>query len=338
MTHNPLRVAVIGAGAVGCYYGGRLAEVGHDVAFLMRRDYDAVRERGLVVHSCDGDFHLPRPTVVRRSEEIGAVDWVICALKATSLDEARGLIAPCLGPSTRVLLIMNGLGLEDVFGAWFGRERVFAGLAFTCINRGEPGVVHHMRYGALNIAHLQDDAAELAEAASLWAGAKVSVSTAPSLLQARWEKLCWNIPFNGMTIAAGGVPTDRVLAQEDLAAETQALMAEVVAIGNAALAASGVESRIDGPGIIERMFRFTATMGDYHPSTLIDFLEGKPLEVEAIFGEPQRWARELGVEAPRLAMLTALLRSLGGRRAGAAEGASDGRDGSTSEGTSQPAG
>ena len=307
------RVAVIGSGAVGCYYGGRLAEAGHDVTFLMRRDYDAVRERGLAVYSCDGDFHLKQPRVVRRSEDIGAVDWVLCALKATSLEDARDLIAPCVGAQTRLLLIMNGLGIEDVFAGWFGAHRVFGGLAFTCINRGEPGVVHHLRYGALNIAHFEDDIAELQRAAALWAAAKVQVSTAPSLLQARWEKLCWNIPFNGMTIAAGGVPTNRILAREDLAAETRALMEEVVTIGNAALARSGQPGRIDGPGIIDRMFRFTATMGDYHPSTLIDFLEGKPLEVEAIFGEPLRHARPLGVEAPRLALLTALLRSLDAR-------------------------
>src|SRR5262249_17819211 len=111
----PARVAIIGAGAVGCYYGGRLAERGHDVHFLMRRDYDAVRQNGLRVTSPDGDFFVEAPNVARSSEEIGAVDWVICALKATSLADVPKLIEPCLGPETRILLIMNGLGLEEEF-------------------------------------------------------------------------------------------------------------------------------------------------------------------------------------------------------------------------------
>ncbi len=305
-------VAVIGAGAVGCYYGGRLAEAGHDVRFLMRRDYDAVRVQGLRVFSPDGDFHLKAPFVRRTTGEIGAVDWVLCALKSTSLAEVPDLLRPCVGPATRILVIMNGLGLEERFADWFDAGRIFGGLAFTCINRGQPGIVHHLRYGALNIGHLQDSAAELEKSAALWAGSRVQVSTAPSLLQARWEKLCWNIPFNGMTIAAGGIPTDRVVADPELRAATRALMEEVATIGNADLQRHGERGRVEVQETVERMLQLTDTMGEYRPSTLIDFLEGRSLEVEAIFAEPLRRARALGVEAPRLAMLTALLRSLEG--------------------------
>jgi 2-dehydropantoate 2-reductase len=89
---QPQRIAIIGSGAVGSYYGGRLAEAGHSVHFLMRRDYQAVRQRGLVVTSPDGDFVLPRPLVFQTSADIGPVDWVICALKTTSIEDARSLI------------------------------------------------------------------------------------------------------------------------------------------------------------------------------------------------------------------------------------------------------
>jgi len=307
-----MRIAIIGAGAVGCYYGGRLAEAGHDVRFLMRRDYDAVRNGGLTVTSPDGDFRIEKPFVARSSEALGEVDWVVCALKATSLAGAEALLRPFVGDETRVLVLMNGLGVEDHFAAWFGAERVFGGLAFTCINRGEPGFVHHLGYGAVTLGHLRDDSVRLAEAERLWQGARVQVTTTPSLLRARWEKLCWNVPFNGMTIAAGGVATNRVLVDDALREETRALMAEVVTIGNADLASKGETGRIDRDEMIGRMFRLTETMGAYRPSTLIDFLEGRPLEVDAIFGEPLRRARALGVEAPRLAMLTSILKSLDG--------------------------
>ena len=309
-------VAIIGAGAVGSYYGARLAQAGRDVRFLMRRDYDAVRANGLRILSVDGDFTLDRPTVVRSSEEIGPVDWVLCALKATSIEAAAELVGPCVGETTRILALMNGLGVEERFAGWFGGQRVFGGLAFTCLNRGEPGTVHHLDYGPVTVGHFEDDTAELELAAALWEGAKVEVSTSTSLLRARWEKLCWNIPFNGLAVTAGGITTDRILAAPDLREAARAVMREVVAAGNADLAAHGEQERIDEDAVVERMFELTDAMAAYRPSTMIDFVEGRPMEVKAIFGEPVRRARALGVETPYMALLAGLMRALDARREG----------------------
>ncbi len=303
-------VAVIGAGAVGSYYGARLAQAGHDVRFLLRRDYEAVAARGLRVESHHGDFVLERPSIARDPADIGPVEWVLCGLKATSLDDAPALIRPCLGPETRVLAIMNGLGIEEALAASLGSERIFGGLGFTCINRGEPGVIHHYEYGQIAIAHLHDDPAELDRALALWQGATVEVASAPSLIRARWEKLCWNVPFNGLTVAAGGVTTEAIVTDPALREEARVLMEEVVAAGNAALAAAGSAERIDGEAVIARMFALTDVMGPYRPSTLIDFLEGRAIEVEAIFAEPARRARALGVPTPRMDSLAALLATL----------------------------
>ncbi len=303
-------VAVIGAGAVGSYYGARLAQAGHDVCFLLRRDYDAVAERGLRIESHHGDFTLERPPIAREPAAIGPVDWVLCGLKTTALDDAAGLIRPCLTPETRVLAIMNGLGVEEQLAAALGTERVFGGLAFTCINRGEPGVIHHIEYGQVGIAHLGDDSDELDRAMGLWQDATVEVTRQPSLLRARWEKLCWNVPFNGLTVAAGGVHTEVIVTNPALRAEARALMEEVVAAGNAELASVGSSERIDGDAVIGRMFELTDAMGPYRPSTLIDYLEGRAIEVEAIFAEPARHARSLGVPTPRMEMLAALLARL----------------------------
>ena len=303
-------VAVIGAGAVGSYYGARLAQAGHDVRFLLRRDYDAVAEGGLRIESHHGDFVLKRPAIARDPASIGPVDWVLCGLKTTSMEAAPRLIRPCLGPETRVLAIMNGLGIEERLARALGSDRIFGGLAFTCINRGEPGVIHHYEYGQVSIAHLHDDPAELRRALALWDGATVEFSTAPSVLRARWEKLCWNVPFNGLTVAAGGVTTEAIVSDPALRAEASALMEEVVAAGNAELAARDSADRIDGAEVITRMFTLTDVMGPYRPSTLIDFVEGRAIEVDAIFAEPARRARALGVPTPRLDQLTALLAAL----------------------------
>lgn len=306
----PQRVAIIGAGAVGSYYGARLAEAGHDVRFLLRHDFDAVSARGLRVVSPLGDVHLTRPAVFRESRDIGPVDWVICALKATSLREAATLVAPCMGGSTRILALMNGLGVEERLAEHFGRRAIFGGMAFTCINRGEPGVVHHLDYGSVTVAHLDDDPDELRRATALWAGSKVEVAAAESLLRARWEKLCWNIPFNGLCVSAGGITTADVLADDALRAAARAVMDEVVAAANADLRASGQPAGLDADAVARSMFDRTATMGAYRPSTAIDFAEGRPMEWNAIFGEPLRRARSLGVPTPYLALLTAQLAAL----------------------------
>ncbi|GMU41033.1 MAG: 2-dehydropantoate 2-reductase [Chloroflexota bacterium] len=309
------RVAVIGSGAVGAYYGARLAQAGHEVHFLLRRDFDAVAAGGFDVRSKDGDFHLDAPLIHRSSAEIGPADWVICALKATAIEEARALIEPCVGESTRILVLMNGLGLEDRFAAWFGRRRVFGGLAFTCINRGDPGTILHLDYGAIAIGHLEDDTAEVEVARALWAGATVTVDVASVLLEARWRKLCWNIPFNGLAVTAGGVTTDVIMHDPALRAEAEAIMREVVAAGDADLAAHGSSTRLPAT-IVPQMMATTDAMAVYRPSTMIDFVDGRPLEVDAIFAEPLRRARALGVDTPRLSLLAAQMAALDpGRRA-----------------------
>lgn len=310
MPGTPPTVAVIGAGAVGAYYGARLAQAGHDVRFLLRRDHDAVVAHGFHVTSPDGDFHLAQPAVARTPADIGPVDWIICALKTTSLHDVPFLVGPCVGPDTRILCLMNGLGVEERFAAWFPGARIFGGLAFTCINRGDPGCVHHLRYGAVTVGHLGDDAAEVERALGLWRDARVDFSGAASLLQGRWEKLAWNIPFNGLCVAGGGITTDRVVADADLRRAAIRTIEEVCAAGNADLAAHGESARIDTAAVLDRMLSLTDAMGVYRPSTMIDFVEGRPMEVEEIFGEPVRRAAALGVDTPHIALLTALMRRL----------------------------
>lgn len=300
-------IAVVGAGAVGGYYGARLAQAGHDVRFLLRRDLAAVRANGLHVFSPDGDFHLPQVTAVDTAAELGAVDWVICSLKATALDSARELVAPCVGPGTRIVALMNGLGIESRFSEWFGPERVFGGMAFVCINRGEPGVIHHLEYGRVSIGHALDDPGENARLRDLLDTGQIENVVAPNLRYARWEKLCWNVPFNGLSVAGGGIGTHTIFGEPRLRATAERAMREVVVAGNADLAAVNSAARLESDELVERMFALTETMGDYRTSMVIDYVQGNELEVEAILGNPVRRARELGVPVPTVETLYAVV-------------------------------
>ncbi len=293
-------VAVIGSGAVGCYYGAMLARAGVDVRFLMRRDLSAVRARGLDIRSHAGDFVLPSVRAFAEPAEIGPVDWVICSLKSTALEQAEALVAPCVGADTRVVALMNGLGVEDRFGHWFGRERIFGAMAFVCINRGEPGVVHHLQYGRLSIGHLLDDATELDALEALLLTGGLDVVAAPNLRYARWEKLCWNIPFNGLSVAAGGIGTEGIMGDALLRGTAERAMREVIAAGNADLAAAGSPAKLGESELTARLFGLTETMGDYRTSMALDYVAGRPLEAETILGEPARRAAALGVPVPTI--------------------------------------
>lgn len=301
-------VVVVGSGAVGLFYGARLQRAGHQVVFVARRDLAALQERGLVVESPDGSFRLEHVRAVAHAAEAGPADWVICSLKATALDAGPDLCAPAMGPASRVVVLMNGFGVEEPFVARFGAERVLGAMAFVGVNRGEPGVVHHIAYGRVTVGHVAGDTAAAEAFAGLLASAGIEAVIAPSLRFARWEKLCWNVPFNGLSVAAGGVGTRTILADEALTAVAERAMREVVATANADLAAIGEPHRLDPDVVVERMFAQTRIIADYKTSMLIDYLEGRPLEVEAILGAPLRRAQELGIDTPTIATLYALVR------------------------------
>lgn len=298
-----MKIAVIGSGAVGSFYGMRLQQRGHDLHFLMRRDLEAVRTGGLTVHSCDEDLHL-RVNAYASPDEIGPVDLVICALKTTALHKAEALVRPCVGENTDILALMNGLGVEDRFAGWFGGDRVLGGLAFVCINRGRPGIVHHYGYGRLAIGHFRDDFHHANRIADLFRDAGFETTVPPTLLQARWEKLVWNIPFSTLTVSAGSVSTQCILDDPHLRQLAVDLMTETIAAGNADGCA------IDREPLIQKMLDNTATMGHYKPSMLLDYLQHRPLEVDTILGEPCRRAQKHNVPAPHLTMQYALVRHL----------------------------
>jgi 2-dehydropantoate 2-reductase len=300
-------IAVIGSGAVGCYYGALLARAGHDVRFLMRRDLDRVRARGLHIRSYLGDFRVEPCTAFGSPAEIGPVDWVVCSLKATALADAERLIAPCLGSDTRLVALMNGLGVEDSLAASFGPGRVFGGMAFVGINRDEAGIIHHLAAGRVSIGHFNDDPAETALLEQLFSGAGIETVAAPNLLYARWEKLCWNVPFNGLSVAAGGLGTQAIMADPLLRALAERAMREVVAAANADLDAHDSLARLDPDGVVAQLFPATDALADYKTSMVIDYLLGRELEVEAILGEPCRRAAALGVPVPTMDALHALV-------------------------------
>ena len=149
------KIAVVGAGAVGCYYGGLLAHAGRDVHFLMRSDLDAVRANGLTIVTRGETMRLPRLKAFATTRAIGVCDLVIVALKATANAALEELLPPLLGPGTAVITLQNGLGNEEFLAQRWGAERVMGALCFVCLNRTAPGVIEHYDHGTLSVGEFR---------------------------------------------------------------------------------------------------------------------------------------------------------------------------------------
>ncbi len=293
-------VAVVGSGAIGLYYGGRLAKAGGDVRFLLRSEFEAISANGLTAESVHGDFRLPTVAGFRSSREIGPVDLVIVAWKATANDRLAEILPPLLHAGTQVLTLQNGLGNCEALGEIAGPERVLGGLCFVCINRISPGTIRHSGGGRVALGEWRPGVpGRAAELERRFREAEIRAVAVADLEKAQWEKLVWNIPFNGLSVAEGGVTTDVLLAESE--PEIRALMAEVVA----AAAARGFH--LDGE-IIDRNVSQTRPMGAYRTSSMIDFVGGHDVEIGPIWEEPLRRARAAGVEMPRTAEVLGRIR------------------------------
>ena len=298
------KIAVVGAGAVGCYYGGLLARAGRDVHFLMRADLDAVRARGLTIHTHGETLHVPQIQAHATARDIGPCDLVLIALKATANAALEELLPPLLGPRTAVLTLQNGLGNEEFLAQRWGAGRVMGALCFVCLNRTAPGVIEHYDAGSLSVGEFRRASAQRThEVARAFLAAGIEAKAVENLVAERWRKLLWNIPFNGLAIAAGGATVADVLADDDLRPLARRLMDEALDAARR-LGHSIPDDFADWQ--IERSYR----MGAYKPSSMLDWQAKKPVEVEAIWGEPWRQGVAAGARMARLEMLYHLLKTL----------------------------
>lgn len=303
------RIAIVGSGAIGGFYGGMLAaRTGAEVHFLFRSDYDAVRQDGLRIIQHDGETLRLHPVRAHReTESIGPVDLVVVALKSTSNEALPGLLGPLVGPATVLLTLQNGLGNVEFLSRLFPGRAILGGLCFIALNRLEPGLIRNFFEGRLSLGGGPGASEAVTErAVELFRRAGIRASAAPSLEEALWRKLVWNVPFNGLGIAGGDRTTKDVLALPELEALARRLMGEV----QAAAATQGVAIP---DAFLEKQIETTRPMGAYAPSSLIDYRQGRPIEIEAIWGEPLRRAAGAGLELPYLETLYALLKGIASR-------------------------
>jgi 2-dehydropantoate 2-reductase len=296
-----LRYGVIGTGALGGFYGGMLAKAGQEVHFLFRSDYEHVRQNGLQVDSIRGDFHLDHVNAYQDSRLMPVCDVLLVCLKTTGNHLLPGLIKPLLNSKSVVILLQNGLGLEEDISSQLSEAQIAGGLAFICSNKVGPGHISHLDYGKLIIgSHNVTDPDILNQVVNDFQTAGVHTEFSGDLLHARWQKLVWNIPFNGMTVVLN-TTTDRLMANESTRELALEMMLEVILGANKC----GVPLK---ESLAQQMIDMTMKMKPYAPSMKLDFDFHRPMEIEYIYSKPIQTAMEAGFVMNKVSMLEKQLR------------------------------
>lgn len=307
---------MIGAGAIGGYYGACLQRSGHDVHFLLHRDYEHVRQHGLLIESIRGDFALPQVQGYRDVNQMPHVDGIIIALKTTQNHRLFELVSPLLGPHTVIITLQNGFGIEDEIAHWAGNQVILGGLCRICSNKIGPGQIRHLENGYILLGQYSPSGQpagltpQLEAVAADFNQADIAIDLQTDLRQARWRKLVWNIPFNGLSVILRATTQD-MMADPDTRSLAIAIMHEVIAASHADL------DRLTpggNRGIPETFIATTITHTEklpaYHTSMKLDFDHGRPLEVEAIFGSPLKAAQVAGIILPRIETLYCQLKAI----------------------------
>jgi 2-dehydropantoate 2-reductase len=306
-------VLVVGTGAVGGFYGAKLAQAGARVSVLCRSDYEEVSSRGIAVTSIWGDFHFSPEIVVRSAAEYpGKPDFILVALKVLPEIDLIGMIRAAVYPGTTICLLQNGVEIEGQVAQAFPANEIVSGLAFICVSRNGPGVIHHQDYGRAVIGRFPDgDSLKARRLGDLLNAVGVPCQITADVVTARWQKLVWNAPFNPISVLGGGVDTATILGCPESAHLVRKVMEEVCHLAKAA----GHELP---PTVIEKNLTDTLTMKPYKTSMLLDYEARRPMEVEAILGNAVRVAHREGIAVPHLESLYALLQLVDRKSTGAA--------------------
>jgi 2-dehydropantoate 2-reductase len=297
--------AILGTGAVGGYYGGLLQKAGREVHFLVRGDYAHVKSHGLKIDSPQGNFQLEKVNAYVSAQAMPKCDVAVVAWKSTENRMLAEVLPRVLRPGGVVLVLQNGLDPEREAALASPGSPILSGLCFLCSRKAGPGWIQHLDYGAVTLARYSPQGAQgiTAEMRSIgedWQAAGVEIRLHEDWRAARWRKLVWNIPFNGLC-ALLGADTSELLRHAPMCAQVSGIIDEVMAGAAACGCALPADFR-------DRMLKDTDAMTPFEPSMKLDRDAGRPMELEAIYGRPLEAIAAAGGKAPLIESLYAHLR------------------------------
>jgi len=290
-----MRIAAMAAGAVGGYFGARMAAAGHDVFFIARGAHRAAIEKnGLKVESVHGDLHLPKPNVTDDPAKVGPVDIVLFAVKLWDTETAAVLAKPLVGPDTRLITLQNGVDSVERIAPILGADQTVGGIAAIASVIDTPGVIKHTSNFAMMRFGRADKRADATLQAFADAGkaAKLDVAIAADIERERWQKFIFLTAMAGATSALRS-PIGPILADPELRGFFRQLMEEAFAVGKAkgvTFDHAFIESRMD--------FVLNKVEPGMKASMAHDLERGNRLELDWLAGRVREFGRALGIPTP----------------------------------------
>jgi len=297
-----MNVLIVGAGAIGAFYGALLAKAGAGVSVTCRSDYDYVKRHGFLI---DSDMlgswsFIPRQVLRHSSDLQGTADFVILCTKVLPELDRVALIRDAVTAQTAIVFIQNGIAIEQEIQNAFPDHDIISGLAFICCNRVHPGHIHHLAYGRLTLGDVSGTLSEKTLQLSVaFNRAGIECIASENIITDRWQKCIWNAPFNPLSVLSGGLPTLDILTTQE--ALVRHIMQDVFNIAKAS-------GHTLPNSIIDDNIASTYAMQPYKTSMLLDYELGQTMEIEAIVGNALRAALEVKVDCPYLATVYALMK------------------------------
>ncbi|ARB45354.1 ketopantoate reductase family protein [Alloalcanivorax xenomutans] len=302
MSQQP-HVLIIGAGAIGSFYGAILKRAGCTVSAVVRSEYEAIRDGGFQFESPLGDISWRPDHLYRDGDQADSQpDYVILATKVLPNSDRAALIRPWLGEDTGIVLIQNGLDIERELAEAFPNNPIISCLAFIAVSRVAPGQIKHNAYGRLVMGRFPEGIDEhCSRLRDLFVEGGIDIKLTEQVVGERWLKCVWNTPFNPLSVLANGADTYTILDTPGGEQLIRDLMAEVMAVAEAdghPLPSHLPDSNIAG----------TRKMPAYKNSMALDYLNDRPIELDAILGNVVAIAHRLNVPVPRLETVLVTLR------------------------------
>lgn len=301
MSNKP-NILIVGAGAIGGFYGAILKKAGCQVSVVLRSEHETVKNSGIRINSNLGDLSYIPDAIFREGEaSTQAPDYLILCVKVLPGVDRAALIKPWMGPATRLVLIENGIDIERELADSYPENPLISCLAFIAASRTGPGEIEHKAYGKLTMGRFPGGLDDYTRSlATLFREGGINIDLTEQVVAERWRKCLWNTPFNPLSVLANGADTLAILDTEGGETLIRALMAEVIATA----AADGFEMK---PELIDQNIEGTRRMPPYKNSMALDYLNGLPIELDAILGNVVAIANRHRVPVPHLeTMLTAL--------------------------------
>ena len=292
-----MKYTILGTGALGGYYGAKLQKSGISVDFLARSDFEYIKTKGLKIDSVNGNFSLNKVNVFSSVNDLPETDVVLVTMKTTANHGLVELLRPLIKKGTVIFVLQNGLGMEDELSKAFPNAVVMGGMCFICSRKNGPGHIVHMDKGSITAAPADTGYLPLLERIQEdFTTAGIEMELNENLYEARWRKLLWNIPFNGLTVALN-TDTKQIMNSPHASALARRLMEEVIM-------GAGVCHCVIDPASIEHMMEFTRIMTPYEPSMKLDYNFKRPMEIEYMYRRPLKEAGLNGLNLPYIEMLT----------------------------------